>query len=80
MYQRRRENKSYVELNIFDVSCHDQAILMIYFRTEVDKNYLAEPEVIILILADFEKLLKRENVTRREHTALCLEVNLPPPS
>ena len=65
-------------LNIFDVSCHDQAILMIYFRTEVDKNYLAEPEVIIL--ADFEKLLKKENVTHREHTALCLEVNLPPPS
>ena len=53
---------------------------MIYFRTEVDKNYLAEPEVIILILADFEKLLRRENVTPRENTALCLEVNLPPPS
>lgn len=51
---------------------------MIYFRTEVDKNYLAEPEVIIL--ADFEKLLKRENVTHRENTAKCLEVNLLPPS
>ena len=53
---------------------------MIYFRTEVDKNYLAEPEVIILILADFEKFVRRENVTRRENRALCLEVNLPPPS
>ena len=46
--------------------CHDRAILMIYFRTEVDKNYLVEPEVIIL--ADFEKLVKRENVTRREYS------------
>lgn len=58
--------------------CHDRAILMIYFRAEVDKNYLVEPEVIIL--ADFEKLVKRENVTHREYSAGCLEVNLPPPS
>ena len=44
--------------------CHDRAILMIYFRAEVDKNYWVKPEVIIL--ADCEKLVKRENVTTRE--------------
>ena len=57
--------------------CHDRAILMIYFRTEVDKNYWVKPEVIIL--ADYEKLVKRENVTTREYKAArCSEVNLPP--